>query len=72
MTDGDGAMICFNQTAEGWEFHSMFRRRSRGRKAIEAALAMFDWLARETGDRVLLGIVPSITAPCDGSVASSA
>ncbi|WP_010161393.1 hypothetical protein [Sphingomonas sp. PAMC 26617] len=58
VTDGDGAMICFDHTASGWEFHSMFRRSCRGRKAITAALAMFDWLVRATGARFLLGTCP--------------
>lgn len=58
VTDGDGAMICFNETPQGWEFHSMFRRSCRGRKAINAALAMFDWLAASAGARVLLGTCP--------------
>jgi len=58
VTDGDSAMICFNRVDDGWEFHSMFRRACRGRKAINAALAMFDWLAATTGARVLHGTCP--------------
>lgn len=58
VTDGDGAMICFNETSAGWEFHSMFRRSCRGRKAVTAALAMFDWLVANTTARTLLGTCP--------------
>ena len=58
LTDGAGAMICFNQTTRGWEFHSMFRRSCRGRKAIVGALAMFDWLVHNTSARTLLGTCP--------------
>ncbi|WP_426262996.1 hypothetical protein [Sphingomonas sp. PWP1-2] len=63
VTDGSGAMICFDHTAEGWEFHSMFRRSCRGRKSITAALAMFDWLTSATGARVLLGTCPVNNLP---------
>lgn len=58
VTDGDGAMICFNETPEGWEFHSMFRRSCRGKSAINAALSMFDWLADAKGARHLIGTCP--------------
>jgi hypothetical protein len=58
VTDGDGAMICFNQTPAGWEFHSMFRRSCRGRKAIEAARLMFAWLVGKVGPLTLLGTCP--------------
>jgi hypothetical protein len=58
VTDGNSAMICFNQTVEGWEFHSMFRRTCRGRKAIVAAQAMFAWLVRAVGPVTLLGTCP--------------
>lgn len=63
VTDGAGAMICFNQTVDGWEFHSMFRRSCRGRKAISAALAMFDWLVANAGARTLLGTCPTNNLP---------
>ena len=63
VTDGDAAMICFNQTPEGWEFHSMFRRSCRGGKAIEAASAMFAWLAAKVGAFTLIGVCPIQNRP---------
>ena len=58
VTDGIGAMICFERDQGEWQFHSMFRRSCRGRKAIDMALAMFRWLADREGAGRIFGVCP--------------
>ncbi len=58
VTDGIGAMICFERERDEWQFHSMFRKSCRGRKAIAAATRMFRWLAINMGAQRIFGVCP--------------